>query len=85
MVAAPWRYALCSKLHRLGSRWTDKDAGDAVEYLHQHILKHKNVPVAFAQVTTWFAEFKLGAPNATVAHNVNTAYQAKYRNVGITF
>ena len=83
VIAAPWRYALCTKIDRLGkaSGEQEKDLGDAVAYLAQ--LRQTRGPVTVQEITSWFTEFKLGRPSNTAITEVETAYRKKYNAVGI--
>lgn len=84
-MAAPWRYAIATKLRRLSSIVTAKDVGDAVEFLHQHILRHGENPVHFTEIQAWFKEFKFNEQFLAAARKVNEAYLEKYGKDGIVF
>ena len=82
-MAAPWRYALATKIDRLGkSGARDKDLSDAVVYLHE-VIRQKRRAVTMREIRDWFHEFSLGEPSQNVLVRLNEHYQATYRDRGI--
>lgn len=83
VVAAPWNYALCSKLDRLVRRGELRpyDTTDAASYLHQYILSHAK-PVTAAQVKRWCQAYHKGTSNDAI-RAVNKEYRRLYGRKGI--
>ena len=85
VYAAPWRYALCTKLDRLskaGSR--TYDMADAVAYLERLIAKKsKAEPVKISEVKTWAGEFKFTVPSDELVNRLGIEYRNKTGKTGI--
>ena len=85
VLAAPWRYAFVKKVSRL-TQGTGRtyDAADAVAYIHQHILRHGNMPVPIGEVRAWGNQYRALVPDI-VLHQINTLYGETYRGNAIAF
>ncbi|KAH9897919.1 hypothetical protein C8Q73DRAFT_788146 [Cubamyces lactineus] len=84
VLAAPWRYAITTKIDRLmkaGAKSYDLD--DAITYLHEIVSAPGGRPVPKASLATWATEFKCTPPDANMIQRIADGYQAKYKSKGI--
>ncbi|WEW61202.1 hypothetical protein PRK78_006692 [Emydomyces testavorans] len=85
VLAAPWGYAICAKLERMGkSNRREYDLKDAAIYLRRHILKHDNRPVSAAEIEEWGRHYKIQCSRAAIQELANE-YHETYNAVGVTF
>ena len=85
ILAAPWNYALCAKIERMGSSSRrGYDSLDAATYLHRYIQGHGGLPVPMTSITEWATFFgrqvSLGA-----IQEVDSEYVNKYARHGVRF
>ena len=84
VLAAPWRYAITTKIDRLmkaGAKSYDLD--DAITYLHEIVSAPGGSPVPKASLAAWATEFKCTPPDANLLQRIADGYQAKYHSPGI--
>jgi hypothetical protein len=87
LLAAPWEYQFCAKVHRMsGGGGKGHDGDDAASYLHQFLMRRNMVSVSARQIRGWFEKY--GLPGVVhksgftgALHAVNDVYAQKYRNV----
>ena len=86
VLAAPWLYALCTKLDRLLKSGKRKpyDCADAATYLYRYNLRHRQEPVNYNALVESAAHYR-AAINTSVCREVNDQYLAVYRRQGIVF
>ena len=84
ILAAPWNYAMCSKVNRLvlHDHVQQHDLSDAVAYLHYYIQGHDRVPVTIATVKGWCQTYQKQT-NDQVIKAVNKEYRRRYGANGI--
>lgn len=84
VYAAPWRYALLTKLDRLakpGAR--PYDMSDAVGYLERLITKHGGKAVKRSEIKTWAGEFKFTVPTEKLLDSLRDEYKKKTGKDGV--
>jgi len=84
VYAAPWRYALGTKLDRLskpGAR--PYDMSDAVGYLNRLIGKRGGQAVKKSELKTWAGEFKFTVPSDDLMSRLGNEYKKKHGRTGI--
>lgn len=83
VYAAPWRYALMTKMDRLGkgSR-RDYDLSDAVGYLHKLVGKRGRA-VSRSELKEWAVSFKFSELKDNIIDEVAKAYKTQYKSDGI--
>ena len=86
VFAAPWLYALCTKLQRLSEPGRQKsyDGADAATYLHRHMSRNDNRPLTHRALAETSAHYRL-MMNVMACQQVNAEYEARYRRPGILF
>jgi hypothetical protein len=86
LLAAPWRYSLCSKLNRIHqairdeSKRRDYDIDDAAAYLNRLVVE-KGGPLPRSGISEWLTEF--GLSGADIFDRLNEAHTRVYSVVGI--
>jgi len=84
VYAAPWRYAITTKLDRLSKTGhRDYDLPDAVVYLHKIITGRGGRAVRGEELKAWAVEFKCTAPSDQLIAQLGAAYRQKYGSNGI--
>lgn len=84
VYAAPWRYALCTKLDRLSKTGARPyDMSDAVGYLTQLIKKQGGTTVKKSQLKAWAQEFKFTVPSDALLTSLGAEYKKKTGKDGI--
>ncbi|EEP80015.1 predicted protein [Uncinocarpus reesii 1704] len=85
VLAAPWDYAISTKLDRMGkAHRRDYDVNDAAIYLRQYIRNHGNKPVPVDVIRGWARHFKFGF-SEQLAAELNEEYRRLYGEDGIIF
>ncbi|KAL9637392.1 MAG: hypothetical protein Q9164_002212 [Protoblastenia rupestris] len=84
ILAAPWNYALCSKMDRLVThrRIRSHDLSDAVAYLHYYIQGHGRISVSTARVKGWCQSYQMRTSD-DVIKAVNKEYRRLHGKDGI--
>lgn len=83
VYAAPWRYALTTKLDRLSKNSRrDYDMSDAVVYLNKIVTGRGRV-VKVGELKTWAKSFKFDVPSDELIAHLRTAHQEKYNSSGL--
>jgi hypothetical protein len=63
LLAAPWAYLFCTKIHRLSgsaiSTVQPYDQDEAAHYLQRYLLQHSTASVTQVMVRSWFAQYLL--------------------------
>lgn len=63
ILAAPWVYLFCTKIHRLSgsgiSTAQPYDQDDAAHYLERHLSQHSTASVTQVIVRSWFSQYLL--------------------------
>lgn len=63
ILAAPWAYLFCTKIHRLSgsgiSTVQPYDQDDAVHYLERYLSQHSTASVTQVTLRAWFAQYLL--------------------------
>lgn len=87
VLAAPWQYALVSKLDRIAAgAWKGYDPEDAAIYLHQYLIhKNKSQMAAGASASLVFMYRGRRLFGTTALRIVNDAYVARYGGEGLGF
>jgi hypothetical protein len=85
VLAAPWRYALITKLDRLMKTGHKAyDLSDATTYLHEHISHHcEKKPVPHTDLKKWAGEFKCTVPSDDLCKRLGDGYKEKFGCVGV--
>jgi hypothetical protein len=85
VLAAPWRYAMMTKLDRLMRSVTAKsyDLDDAVTYLHE-IVVASHTPVPKPNLAVWANEFRCTPPSDALINSLAGAYGKKYNSAGLS-
>ncbi|TFK54710.1 hypothetical protein OE88DRAFT_1653170 [Heliocybe sulcata] len=84
VLAAPWRYALVTKLDRLMKPGAKPyDLSDAVTYLHEIVQKTQQ-PVPRGRLQEWANEFKCTVADSSLTQSLADAYQKKYEHAGLS-
>ncbi|KAI3115785.1 hypothetical protein CBS147333_1285 [Penicillium roqueforti] len=84
LLAAPWEFLFCTKLHRLSGRGvstaTSYDQEDAVHYLEKYISLQSTAAVAQGTVRFWFGQYLLDWTTETeeLLPGVNSMYQTTF-------
>ena len=85
VLAAPWRYALCAKIDRMGSpNRRPYDSGDAATYLRRHIASNKGRPALFKDLRDWARHYRTEVLEHIV-QEINAEYLQRYGADGIVF
>jgi len=85
VLAAPWRYAMTTKLDRLMKTGAKPyDLADAVTYLHQIVSAPHGQPVPQANLLQWASDFKCTQPSPELIQRLAAAYVAKYSSPGLS-
>jgi hypothetical protein len=83
VLAAPWRYAITTKLDRLmKSGAKSYDLGDAVTYLHE-IVVAAGAAMPQEKLGSWAREFKCTVPDDGLIRRLSEAYIEKYKSAGL--
>jgi len=84
VYAAPWRYALCTKLDRLSKAGARPyDMSDAVDYLQRLVGKRGGRAVKKSELKAWADEFKFTVSSDQLMRRLGDEYKKKYGDVGI--
>ncbi|THV01283.1 hypothetical protein K435DRAFT_776118 [Dendrothele bispora CBS 962.96] len=84
VYAAPWRYALLTKLDRLSKTGARPyDMSDAVGYLERLITKRGGTAVKKSELTTWAGEFKFTVPTDDLMNSLGAEYKKKTGKDGV--
>ncbi|KAF9267942.1 hypothetical protein L218DRAFT_955112 [Marasmius fiardii PR-910] len=84
VYAAPWRYALGTKLDRLSKRGAKLyDMNDAVDYLERLIEKRDGRAVEKSELLEWAVEFRFTPPSDDLMDELGTKYEEKTGYYGI--
>ncbi|EAU88698.1 hypothetical protein CC1G_01071 [Coprinopsis cinerea okayama7 len=84
VYAAPWRYALGTKLDRLSKTGARPyDMSDAVGYLVQLIQKRKGAAVKKSEIKKWAQDFKFTVPNDKLVDQLAAEYKKKTGKDGV--
>ena len=84
MYAAPWRYALGTKLDRLSKTGARPyDMNDAVGYLIRLVAKNGGKAVKKSELKAWAKEFKFTVPTENLMESLGKEYKKKTGKVGI--
>lgn len=84
LLAAPWEFLFCTKLHRLSGRGvstaTSYDQEDAVHYLERYISLQSTAAVPQRTVRFWFRQYLLDWTTETeeLLPGVNSMYQSTF-------
>ncbi|KAI4247419.1 MAG: hypothetical protein L6R42_009610 [Xanthoria sp. 1 TBL-2021] len=85
VLAAPWKFALCAKLERMGKPTRRPyDIDDAVTYLDRHIHIHGGNAVLFNDLQAWGVHY-LTAVAQAIAQEVAEKYRQIHGKEGIVF
>ncbi|KAL9102764.1 MAG: hypothetical protein Q9163_002126 [Psora crenata] len=86
ILAAPWIYALCAKIQRLGDtrKRRSYDATDAATYLYHFNSQHGQHSVQFQYLVERAAHYQT-AITADVCRQLDAEYQTRYGKNGIAF
>ena len=86
VLAAPWLYALCTKIDRLGDRQKRRryDQADAVAYLRRYTSRHRRQPVVYQNLTKAAAHYRI-ALTVEICQEINREYEAQFGQPGIRF
>lgn len=83
VLAAPWIYALCAKIERLGGhRRRRYDLTDAATYLERYNSRHRGRPVEYTFLVEKARHYGTSI-NAEVCREVDAAYVKRYHRHGI--
>lgn len=84
VYAAPWRYALGTKLDRLSKPGAKPyDMSDAVGYLERLIAKNGGKAVKKSEIQTWAQEFKFTVPTDKLMDLLGAEYKKKTGKDGV--
>lgn len=84
VYAAPWRYALGTKLDRLSKPGAKSyDMSDAVGYLERLIAKRGGKPVKKSEIKAWAQEFKFTVATDKLMGSLGEAYKKKTGKDGV--
>ncbi|KAG7089406.1 hypothetical protein E1B28_011094 [Marasmius oreades] len=84
VYAAPWRYALGTKLDRLSKKgFKPYDMSDAVGYLVRLIQKHGGKAVKKSELKAWAQEFKFTVPSDQLMASLGAEYKKKAGKDGV--
>lgn len=84
VYAAPWNYALVTKLDRAGkSTAKSYDIADAVDYLGRLIKLRGGHAVKKSELKAWATKYKLGAPTEVVVGKLAAQYKEKNKKDGV--
>jgi len=84
VYAAPWRYALGTKLDRLSKTGARPyDMSDAVGYLERLITKRGGTPVKKSELKAWAEEFKFTVPSDNLMNSLGAEYKKKTGKDGV--
>ncbi|KAL1840578.1 hypothetical protein VTJ49DRAFT_310 [Mycothermus thermophilus] len=82
LLAAPWNYAFCTKVHRLSNAGKARpyDLNDAVHYIHRYLQTHRISTVSLATVQEWFTTYRIlwNAAVEQIIARVNATYRAQF-------
>ncbi|KAJ5691609.1 hypothetical protein N7488_012344 [Penicillium malachiteum] len=84
LLAAPWEYLFCTKMHRLSGRGVHTkrtyDQEDAVHYLERYFSRHSTAAVAQETVMFWFGQYLIEWRTETerLLPGVNSMYQTTF-------
>ena len=84
VYAAPWRFALTTKLDRLSKQGhRSYDQHDAIVYLHKIVLK-RGQPIRGQELKDWAVEFKCTVPSDALIAELAGAYKREFGTQGIS-
>lgn len=84
VYAAPWRYAIASKLDRLSKSGSKSyDLSDAVAYLKKLIAKKGGTAVKKSELKDWAKEFGFTNPSDDTVKKLKDEYKEKEKKDGI--
>jgi hypothetical protein len=84
VYAAPWRYALGTKLDRLSKPGAKPyDMSDAVGYLERLITKHGGKAVKKSELKAWAQEFQFTVPSENLMKSLGSEYKKKTGKDGV--
>ena len=84
LYAAPWRYALGTKLDRLSKKGARLyDMSDAVGYLVRLVAKNGGKAVKKSELKAWANEFKFTVPTEDLMNSLGEEYKKKTGKNGI--
>ena len=86
VLVAPWNYAFVAKLTRMvqPGRRRPYDLDDAVAYLREWILQHRNHAVPVGEIRDWGRTFRHLTPDEML-REVQTQYKSMYGRTAIIF
>lgn len=83
VFAAPWRYALVSKIDHISSGYSRAyDTPDAVDYLERLIAKRDGQGVRVSELNQWAGEFKCKVPSTATLDDLERLYTASTGKTG---
>ena len=84
VYAAPWNYALMTKLDRAGKHGAKSyDMTDAVDYLQRLIRSKGGHAVKKSELKAWATKYKLVAPTDVLIDKLGKQYKEKHRKDGV--
>lgn len=84
LLAAPWAYLFCTKIHRLSgsgiSNVQTYDHEDAVHYLERYLSQNSTANVTLVVVRSWFAQYLLQWTMVTerLLPTINSTFRAAF-------
>ena len=84
VYAAPWNYALMTKLDRAGKPGAKAyDMADAVDYLTRLINTRGGHAVKESELKAWAKKYKLAEPAKAVVERLAKEYKEKHKKDGV--
>jgi hypothetical protein len=83
ILAAPWPYALCSKIHRIsGGHPRQYDASDAANCLHRYLSCQRSREIRAQTIRQWGQRYEISISDRDIA-KVDDAYAQLYRSKAV--
>ena len=86
VLAAPWMYAIATKMERLGDPRKSKeyDVDDVTTYLHRYISRHNGQPILYSFLSERAAHYRTRI-NEGDWRRVGADYHRRFNTAGVVF